>query len=103
MGRWDARQLPGARADDEPDQAEADVDLLPFDDTDPAYLQLRREAQEEHYRHQVELARKRVSSPVATQLEKARAAADVVAWSRLLEGLHRGDEFATGAGDRTLF
>lgn len=103
MGRWDARQMPGARADDEPDQAEADVELLPFDETDPGYLELRRDAQEQHYRHQIHLARKRADSPAATELEQARAVADVRDWTRLLEDLRRGDDFATGAGDRTLF
>ena len=104
MGRWDPRPIGrDVGRPEEPDALEADVDLLPFDDTDPDYLQRRRDAQAAHYRQQHDAARRRAEHPGLDDAARARAAATAAAWEQLLGDLHRGDDFATGAGDRTLF
>lgn len=73
------------------ESAEPDVDLLPYDETDPGYLERRREAELRHCREQLALDERRGD----------QAAAGL--WRRLIAAHEISEHWASGAGDRLLF
>lgn len=99
--RWEFR----TPLDDDPELEDDDYDVeaLPYDDTDPTYLQTRRTAQAEHYRAQVIAAERRLRAATLTRAEQQQTARDLDTWRRLLAELDAEDHFATGDGDRRLF
>lgn len=76
----------------DPDDAEPDVDLLPYDEDDQAYLERRRDAMLQHCREHLRTARLRQDA--------ARVAA---MWQRILERLEISEHWASGEGDQRLF